>query len=85
MPDDAGDASPRPHLEQHDAVIQPLGAAVQTFLGSFEDLLLGLLPVGGFLILVQLVRQLLGSVRCPRQSTSCKASDCVSYHAGLPR
>ena len=59
---DANDAGmPVPSPQQHDAVIQPLGLLFQQFLGGFEDLLLGLLPVG--VDLVQLMRQLLGSVR----------------------
>ena len=52
---------PVPSPQQHDAVIQPLGLLFQQFLGGFEDLLLGLLPVG--VDLVQLVRQFLGPVR----------------------
>ena len=59
---DANDAGmPVPSPQQHDAVIQPLGLLFQQFLGGFEDLLLGLLPVG--VDLVQLVRQFLGPVR----------------------
>ena len=57
--DDAG--MPVPSPQQHDAVIQPLGLLFQQLFGSFEDLLLGLLPVG--VDLVQFVRQFLGSVR----------------------
>ena len=57
--DDAG--MPVPSPQQHDAVVQPLGLLFQQLFGSFEDLLLGLLPVG--IDLVQLVRQFLGSVR----------------------
>ena len=52
---------PVPSPQQHDAVIQPLGLLFQQFLGGFEDLLLSLLPVG--VDLVELMRQLLGSVR----------------------
>ena len=59
---DANDTGmPVPSPQQHDAVVQPLGLLFQQFLGSFEDLLLGLLPVG--VDLVEFMRQLLGSVR----------------------
>ena len=73
---DANDAGmPVPSPQQHDAVVQPLGLLFQQFLGSFEDLLLSLLPVG--VDLVQLVRQFLGPVRSS-QSTSCKAVTALS-------
>ena len=52
---------PVPSPQQHDAVVQPLGLLFQQLFGSFEDLLLGLLPVG--VDLVQFVRQFLGPVR----------------------
>ena len=52
---------PVPSPQQHDAVVQPLGLLFQQFLGSFEDLLLGLLSVG--VDLVEFMRQLLGPVR----------------------
>ena len=59
---DANDAGmPVPSPQQHDAVIQPLGLLFQQFLGGFEDLLLGLLPVG--VDLVEFMRQFLGPVR----------------------
>ena len=59
---DANDAGmPVPPPQQHDAVVQPLGLLFQQFLGSFENLLLSLLPVS--VDLVQLVRQFLGPVR----------------------
>ena len=59
---DANDTGmPVPSPQQHDAVIQTLGLLFQQFLGSFENLLLSLLPVS--VDLVQLVRQFLGPVR----------------------
>ena len=59
---DANDTGvPVPSPQQHDAVVQPLGLLLQQFLGGFEDLLLGLLPVG--VDLAKLVRQLLSPVR----------------------
>ena len=57
--DDAG--MPVPSPQQHNAVVQPLGLLFQQLFGSFEDLLLGLLPVG--VDLVEFMCQFLGSVR----------------------
>ena len=52
---------PVPSPQQHNAVIQALRLLLQQLFGGFEDLLLGLLPVG--VDLVELMRQLLSSVR----------------------
>ena len=72
--DDAG--MPVPSPQQHDAVIQPLGLLFQQFLGSFEDLLLGLLPVG--VDLIEFMRQLLGSVRVLAEH-QLQSGDCVIH------
>ena len=69
---------PVPSPQQHDAVVQALGLLFQQFLGSFENLLLSLLPVS--VDLVQLVRQLLSPVRVLAEH-QLQSGDCVIHAA----